>query len=66
MFMAPDAADSGRLVPELVDGRRPSCTGSGAGNAATAQSIVADLYDLAALPRRPASAVPAFRILTAC
>jgi homoserine dehydrogenase len=36
---------------ELADGGRMSCTGRGAGGAATAEAIVADLYDLAALAR---------------
>lgn len=51
---------------DLADGRRLVCTGRGAGGAATAEAIVADLYDLAALPRPvpPAAAVPL--VVTAC
>lgn len=42
------------LFIETANGGRASCVGRGAGGAATAESIVADLYDLAALPRRVA------------
>ncbi|HZF43925.1 MAG TPA: hypothetical protein VEZ48_11010 [Sphingomonadaceae bacterium] len=43
---------------ELANGRRLSCTGRGAGGAATAEAIVADLYDLAALARPVATRLP--------
>jgi homoserine dehydrogenase len=45
----------------LADGQTFSCEGRGAGGAATAEAITADLFDIAAVP----AAVPAAQITLA-
>lgn len=54
------------LFLEMADGQRIACRGRGAGGAATAEAVVADLFDLAALPRRDVPADAPVQVLRVC
>lgn len=54
------------LFIDTADGRTHGCIGRGAGGAATAEAVIADLYDLAAMPRRAEIVVSPAMTALAC